>query len=115
TAWTARADVGTGRRPRAVTTWAIPVTASPAVITHGSTASVAASALIVSSTGSKSGCRDSASSHPPIIATGAVADDASAQRGTRAPLGAGDVGLVTFGGSTMDDLSRARRPRAAPA
>ena len=77
-----RARPTTGRSPAAVTTCATPVTASPAVMIHGSVAVDAASALIVSCTGSKDGCRAAARVQPPIMATGAAIADASAQRGT---------------------------------
>ena len=49
---------------------------------HGSVAVDAASALIVSCTGSNDGCCAAASVQPPIMATGAAIADASAQRGT---------------------------------
>ena len=49
---------------------------------HGSVAVEAASALMVSCTGSNDGCRAAARVQPPIMATGAAIADASAQRGT---------------------------------
>src|SRR3712207_7085519 len=57
-----------------------PVPASAAVITHRSAAPTAASALMVSRTGSKPpGCSAAASVHPPINRTGAAADETTAR------------------------------------
>ncbi|GIG30612.1 hypothetical protein Cma02nite_32120 [Cellulomonas marina] len=59
-------------------------------MTQGAVAVVAASALIVSRTGSNEGWRAAAASHPPTIATGASTAGTGAQRG-RAGVSSGEA------------------------
>jgi len=78
-----RPEVRAGRSASAVTTKQTPTRRNVSVITHRSVMPTAASALIVSATGSNRGCSPAATVHPPIRKTGAATAEITPHHATR--------------------------------